>query len=82
MSTISTVSDGLLAKANKSTKWAVLAAHTAAVWGRRDFAAPFVVVGSILSVGLAEVLKRAINQARPEGKVPRLNVEWSWLVMG
>ena len=55
---------------NASTKWLVTAVHTAAVWWRRDFVAPFIVSGSNLAVLLAEVLKRIINQSRPAGAVP------------
>jgi len=56
-----------LFKLNSSTKWIVLVAHSVAVWTRRDFVAPFIVVGSICSVALAEILKKTINQARPNG---------------
>jgi membrane-associated phospholipid phosphatase len=59
-----------LSKLNASTKWIVLVAHTAAVWARRDFTAPFIVVGSIWAVALAEILKKKINQARPAGAAP------------
>ena len=57
----------VLFKLNSSTKWIVLVAHSVAVWTRRDFIAPFIVVGSICSVALAEILKKTINQARPNG---------------
>ena len=60
----------LMSKANASTKWIVLVAHTTTVWSRLDFIAPFIVVGSILSVVLAEVMKKIINQARPKGAAP------------
>jgi hypothetical protein len=62
--------DSLVFKLNASSKWLVTLVHTVAVWWRRDFVAPFIVVGSLHAVVLAEVLKLVINQARPEGAVP------------
>lgn len=52
---------------NSSTKWLVTAAQTFAVWYRRDFIAPFIVVGAILATFGTTVLKRLINQQRPAG---------------
>ena len=54
-------------KANAATKYAVVLAQTAAVLLRRDFAAPFIVVGSIGSAFAAHALKKLINEQRPEG---------------
>ena len=53
--------------ANGLTKWLVVAAQTTAVVTRRDFAAPYIVVGSIGASYTAHALKKAINQRRPEG---------------
>ena len=54
-------------KLNSSTKWLVTLAQTAAVWSRRDFIAPFIVLGAILATFSTSVLKRLINQQRPDG---------------
>ena len=58
----------LVKKLNSSTKWLVTLAHTLAVWTRPGkFHGPYIVVGSIASVYLADVLKGWINQGRPDG---------------
>ena len=54
-------------KLNAATKWVVVAAQTAAVWSRRDFVAPFIVVGSIGATWATGQLKKLFNQARPAG---------------
>ena len=53
--------------ANGLTKWAVVAAQTTAVVTRRDFASPYIVVGSIGASFAAHKLKKVINQQRPDG---------------
>jgi membrane-associated phospholipid phosphatase len=53
--------------ANGLTKWLVVAAQTTAVVTRRDFASPYIVVGSIGASFGAHALKRLINQQRPDG---------------
>jgi len=53
--------------ANSASKWLVVLANIVAVWSRRDFIAPFIVVGSILASFGTDVLKKAINQDRPAG---------------
>ena len=53
--------------ANGLTKWAVVAAQTTAVLTRRDFASPYIVVGSISASFAAHKLKKIINQQRPNG---------------
>jgi len=52
---------------NYATKWLVTLAQTVAVWYRRDFVSPFIVLGSIFATFGTESLKRAINQQRPDG---------------
>lgn len=54
-------------KLNSSTKWLVVAAQTGAVWWRRDFVAPYIVLGSIVASFGTGTLKRLINQKRPNG---------------
>jgi len=56
-----------LETANDSTKWLVVAAQTLAIAVRRDFIAPFIVIGSIMSAFAAHALKRVVNQQRPSG---------------
>lgn len=56
-----------VSRLNDSTKWLVVAAQTAAVWTRRDFVSPFIVIGSIAVAFSTAALKKAINQARPAG---------------
>jgi hypothetical protein len=53
--------------ANSATKWLVAAGNTFAVWSRRDFTSPYIVVGSIIATFGTDMLKRAINQQRPAG---------------
>mmetsp|Transcript_18983 Transcript_18983/g.40026 ORF Transcript_18983/g.40026 Transcript_18983/m.40026 type:complete len:260 (+) Transcript_18983:118-897(+) len=58
----------LLRTLNSSTKWIVALGNAIGVWSRpRSYSGPFIVVGAILSVYLTEVLKKIINQSRPEG---------------
>ena len=57
----------LVYKLNSSTKWLVVAAQTIAVWWRRDFVAPYIVLGSIVASFGTGTLKRLINQQRPDG---------------
>lgn len=52
---------------NSSTKWLVTIAQTGAVWWRRDFVAPFLVLGAILSAFGTGTLKELINESRPAG---------------
>lgn len=52
---------------NSATKWLVVLAQTAAVVLRRDFIAPFIVIGSISAAFGTAVLKKLINQQRPDG---------------
>eukprot|EP00586_Coscinodiscus_wailesii_P018623 CAMPEP_0172503268 /NCGR_PEP_ID=MMETSP1066-20121228/167740_1 /TAXON_ID=671091 /ORGANISM="Coscinodiscus wailesii, Strain CCMP2513" /LENGTH=215 /DNA_ID=CAMNT_0013278935 /DNA_START=217 /DNA_END=864 /DNA_ORIENTATION=- len=53
---------------NASTKWFVTLVNTIGVWSRpREFNGPYIVVGSIAAVYLTEILKKIINQNRPEG---------------
>ncbi len=52
---------------NDATKWMVVAAQTLAVFTRRDFTAPYIVIGSISVAFWAGLLKRLINQQRPDG---------------
>ena len=55
-----------LYKLNASTKWLITMAQTIAVWSRPyNYQGPFIVVGSIISVYITDVLKRVINQQRP-----------------
>ena len=55
-----------LYKLNASTKWLITMTQTIAVWSRPlNYQGPFIVVGSILSVYITDVLKRVINQQRP-----------------
>ena len=57
----------VLDTANGLTKWIVVAAQTTAVVTRRDFASPYIVVGSIGASFAAHALKKVINQERPDG---------------
>lgn len=52
---------------NSSTKWLVTIAQTGAVWSRRDFVSPFLVLGAILSAFATGTLKELINESRPSG---------------
>ena len=52
---------------NSSTKWLVTIAQTGAVWSRRDFVSPFLVLGAILSAFATGTLKELINESRPAG---------------
>lgn len=53
---------------NAATKWIVSVAVTAGVfWNPRHFRGPYIVVGSIAANYMAEILKKIINQGRPEG---------------
>ena len=52
---------------NSSTKWLVVFAQTTAVWSRRDFVAPFIVLGSIIASFGTATLKELINERRPDG---------------
>ena len=52
---------------NSSTKWLVVFAQTTAVWSRRDFVAPFIVLGSIIATFGTATLKELINERRPDG---------------
>jgi len=54
-------------KLNSSTKWLVTIAQTGAVWSRRDFVSPFLVLGAILSAFATGTLKELINESRPDG---------------
>lgn len=55
-------------KMNASTKWLVTIANSVALWARpANFEGPFIVLGSILAVYLTAVLKKMINQGRPDG---------------
>lgn len=53
--------------ANSASKWLVVAGNTVAVWSRRDFISPYIVVGSIVATFGTDALKRTINQQRPAG---------------
>ena len=54
-------------KLNSSTKWLVTIAQTGAVWSRRDFVSPFLVLGAIISAFTTGTLKELINESRPDG---------------
>ena len=55
-------------KLNASTKWLITLACTIGVWARvHRYEGPFVIIGSIMSVYFTEVLKRIVNQSRPDG---------------
>jgi hypothetical protein len=55
-------------KMNASTKWLVTFANSLALWARpSNFEGPFIVLGSILAVYFTVVLKKWINQGRPDG---------------
>lgn len=55
-------------KMNASTKWLVTIANSVALWSRpSNFEGPFIVLGSILAVYFTVVLKKWINQGRPDG---------------
>lgn len=56
-----------LYKLNSASKWWVVFAQTAAVVMTRDLIAPFIVVGSICSAFGTALLKKLINQQRPDG---------------
>lgn len=57
----------VITAANGSTKWLVVLAMTSAVVTRRDFASPFIVVGTITAAFTTQALKKAFNQQRPAG---------------
>lgn len=57
----------VLAAINGATKWAVSSAVFATLAWRRDVRSCWCVAGSIVSAFNCKVLKRAINQSRPEG---------------
>mmetsp|Transcript_177565 Transcript_177565/g.569462 ORF Transcript_177565/g.569462 Transcript_177565/m.569462 type:complete len:193 (-) Transcript_177565:80-658(-) len=57
----------LLRAVDKSSKWAVTVAQTAAVIVRHDTVAPFIIVGAIVAACFASAAKKAINQRRPDG---------------
>ena len=61
-------------KLNASTKWLVTLAQTIAVWSQpRSYQGPYIVVGSILSVYLTDVLKKMIDQQRPDSAPSLVN---------
>jgi len=58
----------ILLRLNAATKWWVTVACTSRIWLRTsDYQGPFVVVGAIASVYLADILKQIINHDRPAG---------------
>ena len=58
----------LVYKLNASTKWLIPLACTIGVWARvHRYEGPFVIIGSILSAYFTIVLKRIVNQRRPDG---------------
>ena len=58
----------LLFRLNAATKWWVTVACTSRIWFHTaDYQGPFVVVGAIGSVYVADALKQIINHDRPDG---------------
>jgi len=52
---------------DSSSKWIVSVAQTWAVVYRRDLVAPFLIIGAILAAFFAQIVKKIVNQQRPEG---------------
>mmetsp|Transcript_18024 Transcript_18024/g.51608 ORF Transcript_18024/g.51608 Transcript_18024/m.51608 type:complete len:257 (+) Transcript_18024:94-864(+) len=60
----------LFHKLNSSTKWLVTLGNTIGVWSRpRSFQGPYIIAGAIASVYFTDVLKKLINQSRPDDSV-------------
>eukprot|EP00977_Amphora_coffeiformis_P027481 scaffold34615_cov180-Amphora_coffeaeformis.AAC.3 len=58
----------VLLRLNAATKWGVTVACTSRIWFQTaDYQGPFVVVGAIASVYIADILKQIINHDRPAG---------------
>lgn len=57
-------------KLNSNTKWLVTIGNTIGVWSRpHSFQGPFIIAGAIASVYFTDVLKKMINQSRPDSSV-------------
>ena len=57
-------------KLNSSTKWLITLGNTLGVWCRpHSFQGPYIIAGAIASVYFTDVLKKLINQGRPDGSV-------------
>ena len=57
-------------KLNSSTKWLVTIGNSVGVWCRpHSFQGPYIIAGAIASVYFTDVLKKLINQGRPDGSV-------------
>ena len=55
---------------NSNTKWLVTIGNTIGVWSRpHSFQGPFIIAGAIASVYFTDVLKKLINQSRPDTSV-------------
>jgi len=57
-------------KLNSSTKWLMTIGNAFGVWCRpHSFQGPYIIAGAIASVYFTDVLKKLINQGRPDGSV-------------
>ena len=55
---------------NSNTKWLVTIGNTAGVWSRpHSYQGPFIIAGAIAAVYFTDVLKKMINQSRPDTSV-------------
>ena len=60
----------VIQKLNSSTKWLITLGNTVGVWCRpHSFQGPYIIAGAIASVYFTDMLKKLINQGRPDGSV-------------
>ena len=60
----------VIQKLNSSTKWLITIGNTLGVWCRpHSFQGPYIIAGAIASVYFTDVLKKLINQGRPDGSI-------------